>query len=70
MDAVTKLNHFWKCGHATKDIPPLLALYFAEAEAEIRELEADGKLNLRDYVDSDALEEEIRICYAELGSLS
>lgn len=66
MDAVTKLNHFWKCGHATKDIPPLLALYFAEAEAEIRELEADGKLNLRDYVDSDALEEEIRICYAEL----
>ena len=67
MDAVTKLSHFWKCGHATRDIPPLLNL-LADAEMEIRELEADGRLNLRDYVDSEVVEEEIRVCFAECGS--
>jgi len=66
MDVVTKLNHFIKCGQATKDIPPLLSSYFAEAEAEIRQLEKDKKLTLQDYVDSEAVDEEIRVCLAEL----
>lgn len=69
VDAVTKLNHFRKCGQATKDIPPNIAFYYDAAEAEIRELEAEGKLNLHSYVDSGFAQEawdEIRACAADL----
>ena len=43
--------------------------YFDQAEAEIRQLEASGHLNLRDYVDSSMTSEEwddIRACTADL----
>jgi len=66
---VTKCNHFKKCGQATKSIPPLINKHFDAAEAEIRQLEADGRLNLRDYVDSMLTVEEwddIRACTADL----
>ena len=69
IDAVTKCNHFRKCGRATKAILPLIFRHFDAAEAEIRELEADGRLNLHDYVDSAMTPDQwddIRACTADL----
>jgi hypothetical protein len=53
LDAVTKTNHFRKCAAATRDIPPNLACSFAGPEAEIRDLEMQGRLNLKSFVDTD-----------------
>ena len=53
LDAVTKANHFKNCAAATKSIPPNLHCNFNIAEAEIRELEDQGRLNLKDYCDND-----------------
>ena len=66
-DAVTKCNRFRKCAPATKHIRPITNSYFAGdgAEAEIRDLDGKGKLNLG-YVDSNLQDEEIRACSAEL----
>jgi hypothetical protein len=66
VDAVTKCNHFTKCGQATKAIPPIMSCYFSQAETEIRELRKEDKLNLHDYVDADAEDGEIRMCNAEM----
>lgn len=63
MDAATKPNHFRKCAAVTKGIPPNLMCNFAEAEAEVRALEREGKLSLKDYVDSDCADNDnIREC--------
>ena len=40
MDAVTKCNHFKKCGQATKSVHPLINKHLNAAEAEIRQLVA------------------------------
>lgn len=53
MDAVTKCGHYAKCASSTKDIPTNINCYFDGPEATIRELEHDGKLNLKSFVDSD-----------------
>ncbi|GAX77801.1 hypothetical protein CEUSTIGMA_g5244.t1 [Chlamydomonas eustigma] len=68
-DAVTKCNHFRKCSLATKHISANLAHYFdgEGAEAEIRHLELNDRLNLQSYVDSDpGLEEEVKACTTDL----
>ena len=52
---MTKANHLKKCAEATADIPPNLFCNFAGPEAEVRALEAAGKLNLRSFVDSDGV---------------
>jgi hypothetical protein len=54
-DAMTKCNCFAKCAAATANIPPNVAVNFAGPEAEVRDLEAEGKLNLRSFVDSDGV---------------
>lgn len=54
-DAVTKCNRFNNCAIATADIPPNVAHNFGGPEAEVRDLEAQGKLNLRSFVDSDGV---------------
>ena len=66
-DAVTKCNLFRKCAPATKHIRPITNSYLDGdgAEAEIRDLEGKGKLNLG-YADSNLQDEEIRACSAEL----
>jgi hypothetical protein len=66
MDAVTKANHFRKCAATTKEIPSNLTSAFADVEAEIRELEGDGRLSLKSYVDTDATDEDIRDCSSSL----
>ena len=55
LDVVTKCNRFRKCAASTADIPPNLSVNFAGPEAEVRDLEAEGKLNLRSFVDSDGM---------------
>ena len=51
-DAVTKANHFCKCGAATKLVPPNIMHNYAGPEPEVRALERDGKLSLKSYVDT------------------
>jgi hypothetical protein len=55
LDVVTKCNRFRNCAESTKDVPPNLSCNFAGPEAQVRALEAEGKLNLRSFVDSDGL---------------
>ena len=71
LDAVTKTNHFRMCACATKDIPPNLACSFAGPEAEIRDLAAEGRLNLKSFVDTDLADpcpddDNIRECSSSL----
>lgn len=56
IDAFTKCNHFRKCGMATRHIPPNLNSFFSPdgAEAEVRELEGQGKLSLSPYISADS----------------
>ena len=71
LDAVTKANHFRKCAPQTKDIAPNLACSFAGPEAEVRALDAAGKLNLKSFVDTDGAhdgshDDDIRACTSSL----
>ena len=51
---------------SNKRYPSSSFVILRRGKAEIRQLEKEKKLTLQDYVDSEAVDEEIRVCLAEL----